>query len=72
MVGMELVEDEEKTPATALTENVFELCREMGLIIGKGGYAGNVLRIKPPLCITEADISFMLDVLGDAFAKATA
>jgi alanine-glyoxylate transaminase/(R)-3-amino-2-methylpropionate-pyruvate transaminase len=72
MVGIELVEDEDKTPATQLTEDVFELCREMGLIIGKGGYESNVIRIKPPLCVNETDIAFMLEVLGAALAKATA
>ena len=72
MVGIELVEDEDKTPATQLTEDVFELCREMGLIIGKGGYESNVIRIKHPLCVNETDIAFMLEVLGAALAKATA
>ena len=70
MVGIELIEDGEKTPATQLTEEIFEICRELGLIIGKGGYAGNVRRIKPPMCIKETDIAFMLEVLGAAFAKA--
>ena len=72
MVGIELIEDDDKTPATKLTEAVFENCREMGLLIGKGGYASNVLRIKPPMCVTEEDISFMLEVLEQAFSKATA
>ena len=72
MVGVELIEDDDKTPATKLTEAVFENCREMGLLIGKGGYASNVLRIKPPMCVTEEDITFMLEVLGVAFSKATA
>lgn len=71
MVGVELIEDDDKTPATELTANVFETCKEMGLIIGKGGYFGNVLRIKPPMCITEDDIEFMLEVLDEAFAKET-
>ena len=71
MVGVELVEDANKTPATQLTANVFETCKDMGLIIGKGGYFGNVLRIKPPMCITEEDVAFMLEVLDDAFAKET-
>jgi alanine-glyoxylate transaminase/(R)-3-amino-2-methylpropionate-pyruvate transaminase len=44
----------------------------MGLIIGKGGYYGNVLRIKPPMCMTQADVVFMLEVLDEAFAKETA
>ena len=72
MVGIELIEDDDKTPATKLTEAVFENCREMGLLIGKGGYASNVLRIKPPMCVTEEDIAFMLEVLEQAFSKATA
>ena len=72
MVGVELIEDEDKTPATELTANILETCKDMGLIIGKGGYFGNVLRIKPPMCITEDDIEFMLEVLDEAFAKDTA
>ena len=71
MVGIELVEDENKTPATGLTADVFETCKELGLIIGKGGYFGNVLRIKPPMCITEEDIVFMLETLDEAFKKET-
>jgi alanine-glyoxylate transaminase/(R)-3-amino-2-methylpropionate-pyruvate transaminase len=71
MVGVELVEDADKTPAAQLTANVFETCKDMGLIIGKGGYFGNVLRIKPPMCITEEDVAFMLEVFDDAFAKET-
>jgi len=71
MVGVELVEDDDKTPATQLTADIFETCKNMGLIIGKGGYFGNVLRIKPPMCITQEDIDFMLEVLDDAFAKET-
>jgi alanine-glyoxylate transaminase/(R)-3-amino-2-methylpropionate-pyruvate transaminase len=71
MVGVELIEDEDKTPATELTTDVFETCKKMGLMIGKGGYYGNVLRIKPPMCVTEEDIVFILEVLGEAFAKET-
>ncbi len=63
MVGVELIEDENKTPATKLTADVFETCKDMGLIIGKGGYYGNVLRIKPPMCMTQDDVVFMLEVL---------
>jgi len=71
MVGLELIADDDKTPATELTANVFETCKDMGLIIGKGGYFGNVLRIKPPMCITEADIVFILEVLDAALAEET-
>ena len=72
MGGLELVEDEDKTPATQLTADIFETCKDLGLLIGKGGDYGNVLRIKPPMCLTKEDIVFMLEVLDEAFAKETA
>ncbi len=72
MVGMELVEDEVKTPATKLTADVLETCKDLGLLIGKGGYFGNVIRITPPMCLTKEDVDFMLDVFDDVFAKETA
>jgi len=64
MVGVELVVDRaSKEPASAKTADVFERAKELGLLLGKGGYFGNVLRIKPPMCITAEDIAFLLDVL---------
>jgi alanine-glyoxylate transaminase/(R)-3-amino-2-methylpropionate-pyruvate transaminase len=67
MLGIELVEDREtRAPAPAQTLEVLDRCREQGLLLGKGGLAGNVLRIKPPLCITAADADFALDVLDRA------
>lgn len=67
MLGVELVTDRDaKTPASAQTLEVLELCREMGVLVGKGGLNGNVLRIKPPMCISQADAEFALDVLDRA------
>ncbi len=68
MIGVELVRDRAtKEPAKAETLSVLESAREQGLLIGKGGLDGNVLRIKPPMCITAADVEFALDVLDQAF-----
>jgi alanine-glyoxylate transaminase/(R)-3-amino-2-methylpropionate-pyruvate transaminase len=51
--------------------DVLEVARELGILLGKGGLAGNVLRIKPPMCVTEADADFAVDVLDRALARAS-
>lgn len=69
MIGVELVTDRtKKTPARNETLDVLEAAREMGVLLGKGGLDGNVLRIKPPMCITAEDADFALDVLDRAFS----
>jgi alanine-glyoxylate transaminase/(R)-3-amino-2-methylpropionate-pyruvate transaminase len=71
MLGVELVSDRAtREPATAATLEVLEVARELGVLLGKGGLGGNVLRIKPPLCITVDDVSFALEVLDRALAAA--
>ncbi|HEX2852070.1 MAG TPA: aminotransferase class III-fold pyridoxal phosphate-dependent enzyme [Opitutaceae bacterium] len=70
MLGVELVKDRTtKTPAKEECAAVFEKCRELGLLIGKGGLWGNSLRIKPPMIITRADADFMLAVIDEALAS---
>jgi 4-aminobutyrate aminotransferase-like enzyme len=55
--GVELVEDREaKTPAAAATNALLEAARENGLMIGKGGTWGNVIRISPPMNISKSDV----------------
>jgi len=70
MLGVELVKDRaSKEPAKQETARVLEMAKELGLLIGKGGLHGNVLRIKPPMCVTHADMDFMLEALDIAFAR---
>jgi alanine-glyoxylate transaminase/(R)-3-amino-2-methylpropionate-pyruvate transaminase len=69
MLGVELVRDRAtREPAKQETLDVLEHCREMGMLIGKGGLDGNILRIKPPMCITVDDADYALEVLDRAFA----
>ena len=64
MLGVELVRDRDtKEPAREETLAMMELLRESGILIGKGGLDGNVLRIKPPMCVTAADVDFALEAL---------
>jgi alanine-glyoxylate transaminase/(R)-3-amino-2-methylpropionate-pyruvate transaminase len=68
MLGIELVKDHaSKAPAKEECARVFERCRELGLLIGKGGLHGNMLRIKPPMCLTAADADFLVEVLDASF-----
>src|SRR5438105_8172851 len=68
MLGIELVKDgATKEPAKAECGQILELAREMGLLLGKGGLWGHVLRLAPPMCLTQADADFMLQVLDAAF-----
>jgi alanine-glyoxylate transaminase/(R)-3-amino-2-methylpropionate-pyruvate transaminase len=70
MLGVELVKDREtKEPGAQECLRVMERAKEMGLLIGRGGYYGNVLRIKPPLCLSRADIDFALAVLDRALGE---
>ncbi len=70
MLGVELVRDRgTKEPAKEETLAIMEHAREMGVLLGKGGLDGNTLRIKPPMCITAADVDFALEVLDQALAK---
>jgi alanine-glyoxylate transaminase / (R)-3-amino-2-methylpropionate-pyruvate transaminase len=70
MLGLELVSDRvTRAPATAQTLAVLEAAREMGVLLGKGGLDGNVLRIKPPLCISAEDADFAVDVLDRALTR---
>jgi alanine-glyoxylate transaminase / (R)-3-amino-2-methylpropionate-pyruvate transaminase len=73
MLGVELVADREtRAPAVLQTLEVLERAREMGVLVGKGGLEGNVLRIKPPMCITVEDAEFAVDVLDRAIAAVSA
>jgi 4-aminobutyrate aminotransferase-like enzyme len=68
MQGLELVKDREtKEPAPQQTGAVLEAAKDRGLIIGKGGLFGNVLRISPALNVGKADADQAADMLDQAF-----
>ena len=63
--------DRSNTPATSETTDLLELCKQRGLLIGKGGLAGNTLRIKPPMCLTRDDADFLVDCLDEVLTLIT-
>jgi 4-aminobutyrate aminotransferase-like enzyme len=68
MQGMELV-GEKKKPDAESTKRVMELTKNNGLLIGKGGTYGNVLRIAPPLNVDKDEIDRALKVLDESFGQ---
>src|SRR5277367_5278916 len=56
MIGVELVKDEQKTPAAAEAEAIKDACLQRGLLIGLGGVYANVIRFQPPLVISKEQI----------------
>ncbi len=69
LLGMELVKDRAtKEPAKAECAQVVETCRDLGLLLGKGGLWGQTIRMAPPMIINQADAQFLLDVLDAALS----
>ncbi len=73
MQAVELVEDRaSKKPAVAQTAALLEASRENRILLGKGGYFGNVLRISPPINISKTDVDEFARLLDASFVKAEA
>jgi alanine-glyoxylate transaminase/(R)-3-amino-2-methylpropionate-pyruvate transaminase len=67
MLGVELVKDRTtKEPAGDEAGHVVEFARDNGVIIGKGGAMGNMLRMNPPLCIQKEDVDVVIEVVDNA------
>ena len=70
MQALELVKDREtKEPAPEATVQLMERARDNGLLIGKGGLYGNVIRLSPPLNIARADVDEAIGLLDKSLAE---
>ena len=72
MIGVELVHPGGKDPYPQAAGRIMEETRAGGLLIGKGGMFGNVLRIAPPLTLTEEEADEGFEILSDAVAATAA
>ncbi len=70
MLGVELVKDRQsKAYAPAEATRVLEEMRKRGVLVGKGGRYGNVIRIQPPLIFSASDVQeFLLAFEGSLSA----
>ncbi|MGH7179754.1 MAG: aspartate aminotransferase family protein, partial [Tepidisphaeraceae bacterium] len=71
MQGVELVKDRKtKEPGAAATLKVFEVCKDRGVLIGKGGLYGNVIRTGMMLNSTKAHVDEMVEALDAGLTAA--
>jgi 4-aminobutyrate aminotransferase len=66
MAAIELVKPGTDTPDVAAAARLMEETRARGLLVGKGGKFGNVVRMAPPLTLTEAEADEGLGILGES------
>jgi 4-aminobutyrate aminotransferase/(S)-3-amino-2-methylpropionate transaminase len=69
MIGLELVKDADKTPAVDAAKEVKKRCREAGILIGVGGSLANVVRLQPPLVLSEAEAGRIIDTLSKVLTE---
>ena len=69
MLAFELVDDRKtKTPAKPEVVNQFlENTKDNLILVGKSGLNGNVIRMGPPMIITDEDVEFALDAFDKSF-----
>lgn len=71
MLGLEIVADRDsRAPAPEVAKRLHESARALGLIIGRAGPHGNVMRVCPPYCINADDAGFFLDVIDRSLVAA--
>jgi len=68
-IGVEIVSDRDtRTPDAAATDAIKEGMRDRGVLVGTTGTAGNILKVRPPLAFTTAEVPVFLDALERALA----
>src|SRR5215467_9306725 len=67
MQAIEFVKDRTtKEPAPEATNQFMEECRTRGLLVGKGGLFGNVIRTSPPMNIAKADVDEAIRIMDES------
>jgi 4-aminobutyrate aminotransferase/(S)-3-amino-2-methylpropionate transaminase len=70
MVGIEFVRDDGITPDREITGRVLHRCHQAGLLVLTAGTYGNVIRLLPPLVISDELLEEGLAILEQAVTAA--
>jgi 4-aminobutyrate aminotransferase len=68
MLGIEFVVPGSLDPDAAAAGAVLEHARENGLLLGRGGLYGNVVRITPPMSVTADEVDRAVPIIAGALA----
>jgi 4-aminobutyrate aminotransferase/(S)-3-amino-2-methylpropionate transaminase len=71
MVAMELVNPGTKTPNAAAAKAMIAYCQQHGVVAMSCGTDGNVMRLLPPLVISDEQLADGLSVLAAAVRSAS-
>jgi 4-aminobutyrate aminotransferase len=69
MIGIELVRPGTTDPSPEAMASVLERTRAGGLLVGRGGLYGNVVRLAPPMTLTADEADEALGILLAALAE---
>ena len=69
MQAIEIVRPRTIEADAARTAAFVDLCKAKGLLLGKGGLYGNVVRIAPHLNVSADDMDIAMDIIGSALAE---
>jgi 4-aminobutyrate aminotransferase len=70
MIGIEFVEPGGTEPSPPAAGVMMEEAKARGLLVGKGGLHNNVIRLAPPMTLTDAETDEALEILGESIARA--
>jgi 4-aminobutyrate aminotransferase len=68
MQALELIGENKRPDPQALTR-LMEQTKSDGLLVGKGGLMGNIVRITPPLNVTASQVDDALKILDRSFSR---
>jgi 4-aminobutyrate aminotransferase-like enzyme len=69
MQALEIVKPHSKEPDKVRTAALMDACKDNGLLVGKGGLYGNVLRISPHLNVSDSDMEAAFDLMSKALIQ---